>query len=313
MRTGFGAVDKAAEDAKARSSQGFSGKLNYLTIKDGETKVVRFLTDDVLTCLFYEYVVNNQGRWTDFIVPTDLDPSNTDWVKEYGGYQLENTMSGPRVPLSTKERSVGLCVLKEEHPREVDGKTVIGYRDVLDEVTVDGRQLPSRWFGVIKQSAQLFWTQMSGYHHEFGTICDRDYKIRRIGSKFDTTYQIIPRDPDPDFDILAFQESYGYGHPRPKDDPERFLYCPMTLPQWAEDYASESRVKYWLGDSVKGQAQAQSTAAAPNVGVPVERSNGLDEFHRDTTQNPADEAQAAPAPAATDFSSLRARLERHTP
>lgn len=310
MRTGFGAVDKAAEDAKARSSQGFSGKLNYLTIKDGETKVVRFLTDDVLTALFYEYVVNNQGRWTDFIVPTDLDPNATDWVKAYGGYQLENTMSGPRVPLSTKERSVGLCVLKEENPREVDGKTVMGYRDVLDEVTIDGKQYPSRWFGIVKQSAQLFWTQMSGYHHEFGTICDRDYKIRRIGAKFDTTYQIIPLAEDKDFDILKFQEDYGYGHPRPKDDPDRFLYCPQTLPEWANDYSSESRVKYWLGDA-KSQGQMPVTH---NAGVPVERTNGLDEFRRETTHNPApeaDEAQAAPAPA-TDFSSLRARLERHT-
>ena len=43
--------------------KGFAGKLNYLTIKDGESKVVRFLTDDVLTVQFYEYVVNNQGKF----------------------------------------------------------------------------------------------------------------------------------------------------------------------------------------------------------------------------------------------------------
>ena len=86
-------------------------------------------------------------------------------------------------------------VLREEAPREVDGKTVVGYQDHLHEITVGGENYPARWFGILKQSHQLFWNQMSGYHHEYGTICDRDYKIRRIGGSIDTTYQIIPREP----------------------------------------------------------------------------------------------------------------------
>ena len=48
MRTGFEAVNKSINEAKARQAQGVSGKLNYLTLKDGDVKVVRFLTDDVL-------------------------------------------------------------------------------------------------------------------------------------------------------------------------------------------------------------------------------------------------------------------------
>jgi hypothetical protein len=307
MRTGFGAVNKSLEEAKARQAQGFAGKLNYFTLKDGEAKTVRFLTDEVLTTLFYEYCVNNQGKFTDFIYAPDLyDGQGEDWVLKYGGKMHENVMNGPLITpgeKQRKERSVGVVVLREEAPREVDGKTVIGYQDYLHEITVNGENFPARWFGILKQSHQLFWNQMSGYHHEYGTICDRDYKIRRSGGGLDTSYQIIPRDPDPDFDILKLQEDYGYGRKvdpdKIKNDPERFLYCPQTLTEWAEYYAGEERAKYWLGDP--------KTA--------TNEPSGLDEFHKDTTHNSqaqADEAQAAPPPSSTDWSSLRARLERHT-
>ena len=306
MRTGFGAVNKSLEEAKARQAQGFAGKLNYFTLKDGESKTVRFLTDEVLTTRFYEYVVNNQGKFTDFIQATDLhDGAGEDWVLKYGGKQHEDVMRGPLVTPTSKERSVGLVVLREENPREIDGRVKISYQDHLYEITVNGENYPARWFGILKQSHQLFWNQMSGYHHEYGTICDRDYKIRRVGSQLDTSYQIIPRDPDADFDIQRLQEDYGYGRTVDpatiKSDPERFLYCPQTLIEWAEYYAGEERAKYWLGD--------------PKAATSEPESSGIDEFHKDTTKNPdpvADEAQAASAPSSTDWASLRSRLERHT-
>lgn len=311
MKTGFDHVDKAAEDARNRSSQVFAGRLNYFTWKDGDTKILRFLTDEVLLVQFYEMVVNNQGRFIDFIVAPDLhadDPSwrGEDWVLKYGGKVHENGISGPLVTPTPKIRSAGVAVLREEAPHEPGGR-VMAYQDHLYETNVSGVNYPARFFGVVKQSLQLFWTQMSGYHHEFGTICDRDYKIKRVGGKLDTTYNIIPLKEDPDFDILALQQAYGYGRvvdpAKAKDDQERFLYCPQTVQEWAEQYAGEDRVKFWLGDP-KDQNQAATNGSTTNY-IP----SGVDEFHKDTTQN--DEAQAADPPQ-TDFSSLRSRLERHT-
>ena len=98
MKTGFDHVDKAAEDARNRSSQGFSGRLNYFNWKNGDTKILRFLTDEVLLVQFYEMVVDNQGKFKDFIVATDLhedDPNwhGEDWVLKYGGKVHENGMA----------------------------------------------------------------------------------------------------------------------------------------------------------------------------------------------------------------------------
>jgi hypothetical protein len=312
MKTGFGAVKKSISDAKARQSQGFSGRLNYFNWKDGETKVLRFLTDEVLLVAFYEMVVDNQGHFKDFIVAPDLyeeDPSwrGEDWVLKYRGRCHENGMSGPLVEPTPRVRSVGVAVWREEAPREAGGQAV-AYQDYLHEINVGGQIYPARWFGVVKQSLQLFWDQMGAYYDEYGTICDRDYKIKRTGKSLDTSYSIIPRPPDPDFDIKALQESYGYGRSvdaATKDDPERFLYCPQTVTQWAEQYASEDRAKYWLADPRAAAQQPASNGYTPS---------GTDEFDKDTTHNPhpeADEAQVAPAPR-TDFADLRARLERHT-
>ena len=318
MALGFDALNKSITEAANRSAQGFSGKLNYFNWKNGETKVLRFLTDEVLTVPFYEMVVDNQGKFKDFIVAPRLhedDPNWTgeDWVLKYGGKQHENGMSGPLIAPTAKVRSACIAVLREEAPREVNGKTVMGYQDYLHEITVGGKDFPARYFGIVKQSLQLFWGQMSGYHHEFGTICDRDYKIKRVGERLDTSYQIIPMREDENFDIRALQESYGYGKPRDKDDEERFLFCPQTVQEWADNYAGEERAKYWLGDpKAAAQTQAQATNGTQYGAAEAAGASGLDEFRKETTHNPApDEAQAAPPPA-SDFSALRARLEKHT-
>lgn len=319
MRTGFDAVKKSISDAKARQFSGASGRLGFFNIKDdGESKVVRFITDDVLSVQFYEMVVDNQGGFKDFIVAPDLyedDPSwrGEDWVLKYEGKVHENGLSGPLVNPQPRVKSVGIVVLREEAPREAGGRAVT-YQDNLFETNVNGTDYPARWFGVIKQS-MTFWDQMSGFHEEYGTICDRDYRIKRNGKKLDTSYQIIPLPPDPDFDIKQLQADYGYGRTvaeleAVKEDPERFLYCPQTIQMWAEDYAGERRAKFWLGDPRENAKAAQESAASNGGHTP----SGNDEFAKETTSNPdpaADEAQAAPPPAGDAFSALRRRLEKH--
>ena len=101
---------------------------------------------------------------------------------------------------------------------------------------------------------------------------------------------------------------YGYGKPwpkRPQDDAtaqereeweDRFLYCPQTLQQWAEDFSSEDRVKHWL-TPVGGAADTFSSppaAAAAGTKAPSWDSS-------------TDEAQVAVS-GDTDFSSLKKRL-----
>jgi hypothetical protein len=99
------------------------------------------------------------------------------------------------------------------------------------------------------------------------------------------------------------QKFYGYGKPwpkRPADDAkaaerqeweDRFLFCPQTLQQWAEDFSSEDRIKHWLSpaDGSAPPAAAPAPAAAPTWG------------------STTDEAQVAVS-GDTDFASLKKRL-----
>ena len=96
---------------------------------------------------------------------------------------------------------------------------------------------------------------MVGYFHEFGTLCDRDYKITRNGTGRDIVYQIIPKTPDPDWNndgssLAALKARYGYGtgtdidgNPVGPDSDDRYLYCTQTLKEWMDNQASEDRAR----------------------------------------------------------------------
>lgn len=291
LKTGIGAVQESIQRAKERQQQSNSRSANYFRWKDGDKKILRFLTDDVVTADFYEYVIGADGKPHDFLYSPDVFDGAEDFVLKYGGKQHESGLSGPLVAPKTIERTVGLAVLRKE-VSSPKGSQVVD--DIYDQEVGD-KKLKSRWFGIVKQSQGNFWYSLiNGYASRYGTICDRDYEITRDGAGLDTKYSIVPLDPDPDLkEIEALQKHYGYGKPWNNEDLKRFMNCPQTLLQWAESYAGEERVKYFLGSK------------EPDV----PHDNGFAEFHKDTTFNPgdADEAQAG----GLDFGDLRSRMEKY--
>lgn len=318
MGKGIQAIERAVD--KANTSKGFGRRFSYFGLEDGESVIVRFLTDvdDIITTDFYEFVHDNQGGKQRFIVAPTLfedDPSwqGEDWVLKYGGKTMEWGSSELTSP-KPKERTVAIAVEREEIPVENPngGRPKMRYQDKLIKVeTKDGATFDGRNYILVIQPAKTFWAQLVGYYGEFGTLCDREYKISRKGTKLATVYTITPKGEDPEWtadSLKELQEHYGYGKTYGEDDPDRFLFCPQTLDEWAREQASEDRAKFWLGNV--RDAAAQRHAEASNASG---ESNGADEFKKDTTWNPGpdDEAQAAPASAAGDVSALRARLERH--
>ncbi|QDF18637.1 ssDNA-binding protein [Gordonia phage Pupper] len=306
-KTGLDALKSAIKSA-ASAGGAFGGKLAYANWKDGETHVIRFLTDveDILTCDFYEYIVDKDNKTQNFTVLPDVVEGAEDWVIKLGGKTREKGMTGDLVDPRPKQRTVAIAVLREEDPQVINGRTVIKYRDVIEEIEVKGEKYPARKFLLVKQSHKNFWQPMVGFYDEYGTLCDRDYKITRQGAKTDTTYQIVPKDPDgSDFDIKKHYEGYGYGRPYDEEDPDRYLFCPQTLPQWAESYGSEERVRYFLlgereasGDSKPSGGSATKAAASNDDGPPWK----------------TDENDKAPVSEETgsEFSSLRERLKAHS-
>jgi hypothetical protein len=322
MQKGFGALQQSIAAAKARSE--FSGaRLSYLNWKNGDRKVVRFLTNDIITATTYSFVNTNDGKTQGFLV----DPDKGDFVQKYAspipggpGWQTNFVTKQPEPPKG-REQSIGLVVLRDLVPRDGGGFQVA---DLLTVVDHNGQQFRARTFGIVQQGHGNFWAALQGYHDVYGTICDRDYVIKREGGDKDTKYVITPVDPIPEMASLeVLQAHYGYGAPRGKDDPERFLYCPQTLDEWADYYSSEERARSLLLDPGQAAPAAPPTPqfvsaynpvpptpqfvpAAPAPVAPVTMPD-LPQFIAPA----ADEAQAVPVVApsqSTDLASLRDKL-----
>lgn len=287
------AISDAEKRAEAAKSGSFGGSLGYFTWKNGESRILRFLTDDVITADFYDFIVDRTGKTKGFMV----NPGDPDRLKRYMsatpgiGWKKE-FKSGALVEPTTRKLTVGVAVEREEVQR--DGKMVLE-----DKRTEDG----GRYFGIVQQSPTNFWqTLASSVFKRYGTICDRDFEIERQGDGFNTKYSIIPMDPDPDLaSVEAVHQFYFYGQPWNKDDPQANLKCPQTLKEWAEYFSGEERYKFWLTPDDETPAWLRGGASLASS------SSGLDEFKAETTHNPADEAQAS-APAATSFGSLKDEL-----
>lgn len=313
MRSGINAIESALKSnpsgGGARTTTG--RYLNYFILGDGESKVVRFLTDmdEVTVVKFYEFIKDRNGKFQNFIVAPDFyadDPTwrGEDWVRKFGGKTTDYTTK-ELVDPKPRERIVGLAIEREEVPVDSSGRRILRTQDKITEFEgKDGKTYAARNFLVVKQHKN-FWQMLTNYYHEFGTICDRDYKISRFGTGADIVYSIIPKNPDEGWDydgtsLAALQASYGYGTGKDmdgneltQDSEDRFLYCSQTLQQWMENQASEDRARVALvGDN------EAVTESRPVPGWAADSS---------------DEPQAAPAlaSAGADVSSLRARLERH--
>lgn len=290
------------------SSRPGSGPIRYLSyfiLGEDESKVVRFLTDmdEVIQTQCYEFVLDKNGKFQNFICAPAYhknDPSwqGEDWVRKYGGKSRvynSNELEDP-VPRS---RALAIAVEREEVASQSGGRRAVSTQDLLTTIEdKNGVSHDARNFLVIKQGTK-FWTPLLTYYREFGTLCDRDYKITRSGTGRDIVYSMVPKSPDPDWDIDGdslknLQARYGYGtgtdmdgNPITSDSPDRFLYITQTLKEWADNQASEERAKAALvsSDGIEESRPAPSWAGVAD-----------------------DEPQVSSGP---DMSSLRARLERH--
>jgi len=285
------------------TSSGSGGYLNkYISWKAGERKVVRFLDNDPIIAEFYDWILSNDGKTKNFLI----DPAKGDLVAKYAspspglGWRRD-FKSGNLEERKISRKGVGIAVLRDEVPAGNGTTEVV---DNFYDLEVGGKLYKARYFGVIIQGLNNFWDQIDGFERRYGSITDRDYLIERRGGGLDTRYQVIPMDPVEELrNPEALHKFYGYGKPwpkRPEDDAtaeerkaweERFLSCPQTLQQWAEDFSSEDRVKHWL-TPVEGD-----TAPAAPV---ITKAPGW--------AGPGDEAQQVSVSDDTDFASLKKRL-----
>jgi hypothetical protein len=284
-------IDQAKAKADSRNDFAPGSALNYFKWEPGETKVIRFLSDDMITADFYDFIqTTDPAKQRNFMV----DPANPDRLDRYRsatpgvGWKKPWQSSTLEEPKKTK-RGVCVAVLRQEVRDPATGKLEV--KDYLYDRDVDGKPVPSRYFGIVQQTVSNFWRPISSIFTRFGSIAVVDLQITRQGTERDTIYTPIPIE-DPNLtDKALVKDFYFYGQPWDPNDEQRFLKCPQTTAQWAAYFSGEEYYRRHL--STEG-----ATPATPPAG-------GLGEFHPATTHN--DEAQAMRS-SGTTFDSLSQTL-----
>jgi len=258
-------MQEAVERGKERAASvgtGGGGSLRGMKWKPGEKKIIRFVhhSDHFITAHFYNGVICNDGSVRTFI----FDPRRGDLVAKYRaaaaavgstiGMMREYGSNALKEP-ETREQTIGIAVVRKE--RLVAGTTGAQTEVVDDEYyeTVENQQLPARLFGLVQQSESNFWSHIAGIARRYGDPCTYDIEIIRTGQK---DYSMVPfpavdalRDPG------TVEQFYGYqcdqhvppGQSRPpwnNEDPQRFLFCPRTLDDWADYFGSEQWIRKWF-------------------------------------------------------------------
>jgi hypothetical protein len=284
------AIKEAQEKAQERADGLAGPSLGYYNWKPGDKKIIRFLTDDILTEDFLTNIICKDGKTRSFLV----DPDNPEPLRRYmsptPGVGWKKEFSGEIVEPYTTRQTVNVAVWREEVL--VEGKMVV--RDHVTEKEFNGQKFPALFFGVVQQAISNFWEPLAtSVWDRYQTICDRDLEVIRTGDKKNTNYGFMPLNQDPALMTQeAVQQVYFYGAEWNQEDPDRFKKCSMTLTDWAAYFSSEKRYERYFAQ------ESSSTGGS---------SSGLDEFRAATTSNPGDEAQAVP-PTGTAFTSLRESL-----
>ena len=174
MARGFGALASAKEDIDRRKSEG-GGGVRYFRLGAGETAVVRFLEEgDEVSC-GWVHMIRVPGR----------------------SYPIQEP-----------------CIDQDEEGRRNLGKDCPGCEQELDlkfrgKINMIQRDAPiqekqgERWVTVGEDDAVVVWDvsfevlqDLQEKDFDYKGLRSRDFKIKRVGEKFDTKYFISPADPD---------------------------------------------------------------------------------------------------------------------
>lgn len=174
MARGFGAVATATRDIEERKNSG-GGGVRYFRLDPGDSAIVRFLEEgDEVNC-GWAHLVPVPGRQVPLKVPCrDQD--------EEGRRNLGIECPGCEKGYDIKFRGVINMIQRDAPTQEKKGDS---------------------WVTVGNDDAVVVWDQGISVFEDlqekdivFKGLKSRDFRIKRRGSGFDTTYSIEPADPD---------------------------------------------------------------------------------------------------------------------
>lgn len=217
FRTGGDAAE-AAEKAAREANKTRSG-LDYFSLEaDGDQTVLRFITDH------NDWIFTAQHSF----VPTKAAPKDAGekWPKAMGAvcrhdeafaghytdcYICDNKLKNSFGKVATPQIRVWALAIERELVRgdgseALGGPTkngiVIGVRDKVEEVKelnkdgkATGNTLTYPRLLIVNQPVKSFFGGLRALHGLYGTVCDRDFVVKRDGTGTETAYRISALDP----------------------------------------------------------------------------------------------------------------------
>lgn len=204
----FGRGGAAAEEAAKQAGGGKFAKVNYFSLEENKTAVLRFLTDSPDWLYVKQHPsVPTKNKPADF--KGNWPPSMPAICRHDGAfagiytdcYVCDTPIMNPRDNTKPLKPAVRVWALAVEREPVVENGVTKGYRSVIEEIPVrdekgeeTGKVIRQPKIVVVNMGMKNFFSGLQGIFGLFGTVCDRDYLIRRTGTGLDTDYQIIPLD-----------------------------------------------------------------------------------------------------------------------
>jgi hypothetical protein len=214
--------NRGTEVAEAQSKAAGGQRASFLSIKSGERKILRPLTDlDAIITIDVHMgvptkphpknvkednwpgqmsaVCQNAPAFIDHYEGGGDNPQEGEPVYEEGyGHcyiheHMQNVMGRFKVSVAVPKTQIwGLFVLREAI---YDNGKITGFKDVLEDFTdSDGKTHKIPKIVIASQSWSNFWAQFAASAFMTDTICDKDFGIERV----DNDYTVSPGPATPD-------------------------------------------------------------------------------------------------------------------
>lgn len=205
IRRGGDAAQEAAD-----AGGGKFAKVNYFSLDENKSMVVRFLTDSPdwfyvkqhPSCPTKNKPADFKGNW-----PPSMPAvcRHDDAFKTFYSdcYICDTPVMSPHDPTKALKPAIRVWALAVEREAVVDNGVVKGYRDVKEEVPArdakgevieNAPPVKQIKILVVNMGMKNFFSGLQGIYGLFNTVCSRDMMIRRSGTGLTTDYQIIPLD-----------------------------------------------------------------------------------------------------------------------
>lgn len=203
-------IRRGGEGAEAAAASGGKfARLNYMSIDEGKSLVVRFITDSPDWWYIKQHPsvptknapADYKGTW-----PPAM-PAVCRHDEAFKGiytdcYICDLPIMNPRDTSKPLKSALRVWALAVEREAVVEAGVTKGYKTVMEEVAVrdekgeeTGHKITQPKILVVNFGMKNFFQGLQGIYGLFQTVTDRDMNIRRTGSGLDTDYQIIPLDP----------------------------------------------------------------------------------------------------------------------